>query len=158
MDDVTRFTLAAEHVVRALNAGGATAEVSAAFSDDVQLLRYGWGQAADRVVEQLQGREALATWLARSPATARFRLAGDAIPTRPGEAVQRYGVEMDGFVNGGRWLLRLDQEGLVCHWEHRPGDLDPDIQDQTWRARVEEALRSDPSLRPLESDRERGDP
>ncbi|MEY3014866.1 MAG: hypothetical protein RIT45_3601 [Pseudomonadota bacterium] len=155
MDELTRFTIAADRMVAALNAGGATPETAAAFGDEVELLRYGWGQASDHVVEHLHGREALSKWLARSPATARFERRGDAIPLGDGSARQHYGLEMDGFRNGGRWRIRLDADGRVCWWEHRPGDLDPDIQTPEWRARVEHALDVDPTLRPIETD---GDP
>lgn len=148
MDEVVRATLAVDRVVAALNAGGATPESNSAFSDDVELVRYGWGQSSDQIAEQRHGRAELQAWMARTPATARFTRVGDAIPQSEGVAIARYALEMDGFKNGGRWRFRLSDDGRVQWWEHRPGDLDPDIQDAEWRTKVEIALATDPSLRP----------
>ncbi len=133
--------LAVERLVRALDAYGAAPLVAKAVADGAELRRYGWGAEQDRIAEQLRGRESIGDWMARSPADTRFSVIGAPILAgQPARWHARYRMEVAGFIGGGTWRLELDDDGLVTSWEHRPDDLDPDIQVDAWRGYVEASI------------------
>lgn len=133
--------LAVERLVRALDAFGAAPLVARAVAEDAELRRYGWGAEQDRIAEQLRGREAIGAWMARSPSETRFSTVGAPIlGGQPARWHARYRMEVAGFIGGGSWRLDLDDDGLVTAWEHRPDDLDPDIQVDSWRGYVEASI------------------
>ena len=133
--------LAVERLVQALNGCGAAPLVAKAIADEAELRRYGWGDEQDRIAEQLRGRDAIGAWMARCPSDTRFAMIG--VPMHGGNLARwhaRYRMEVAGFIGGGLWRLDLDDDGLITALEHRPDDLDPDIQVDDWRGFVEASI------------------
>jgi hypothetical protein len=120
-----------------------------AFVDDAVIERMGWGPERGVIVETIAGRAAIATWLARTPAGSRFWTVGDVVADSADGASMRYGVEVDGFVGGGRWHVRALHGGRVAALAHRPNDLDDTIQDEVWAPRVREAIAAQAKVEAL---------
>jgi hypothetical protein len=102
----------------------------AAVSDDIALDRHAPGErGVAPLVESLTGIAAVAQWLARTPPTVRFGLAGDVSPAPAGSGggaadadrwAIEYAYDAGDFHNGGIWIARLAPDGRIAHLSHHP--------------------------------------
>lgn len=129
---------AVEQWLRAMNADDVRARgehLEAAIHPDAIVLRYGFDETRDDVIERLEGAEQIAAWLARSPAGTRFVLVGwDEAGSR-----LRYQVQVGGYLGAGTQAVTFDGQGRITSVRHRPDDLDRAQVDALARGVVAEA-------------------
>ncbi len=103
------------------------AHLAAAVTEDVRVERHAPAPRASgspgAVVEVLEGRAAVAAWLAKSPAGLTFGLVGEVVD-EAGVLVAGYWYEVDGFTNGGRWRAST-RDGRIATLAHQPFALAP---------------------------------
>lgn len=100
--------------------------VAASCAPTVTIARCGWDADAGTVVQLLQGREAVAGWLALTAAVVRFSIDWPSLGRSGprGDWQIRYTVSApDGFRGGGTWTLALDEAGLLLRLRHQPDGL-----------------------------------
>ncbi len=120
--------LALEAWLEALASRGEAEAVAAAVEDRARVERAsGLGPSAGRVVEVIDGAENIGRWLALTPPSLRFSLAGRASPTGGGDGEDiwqiAYTVTSDDFHNSGMWYLRLGGDGRIATLRHVPRPL-----------------------------------
>lgn len=112
--------------IAAIHQPGEPAHLAAAVVDDVRVERHAPAPRADEapgpVVEVIEGRAAVAAWLARSPAGLTFGLEG-VVADEAGVLVARYWYEVDGFTNGGRWRA-WTRDDRITRLAHQPFALE----------------------------------
>jgi hypothetical protein len=120
------FEIAFERWVAALNRYGDPAATAAAVSDDVEILRHGFGPERGQVVERIQGVAAVVRWLALTRDICRFELVTCREAREPdGETTARYRIIAEEFVGGGQWIATLAWDGRIHRLQHMPDELDP---------------------------------
>jgi len=104
----------------ALHALGEPAFVEAAFTHDAVVVRHDWNGDRDPL-EVFEGQAKIGSWLARSPRGVRFT---HDPPEREGSSHRvSYTVSLQDFVNRGRWIVLLGEDGRIARLEHRPDPL-----------------------------------
>jgi hypothetical protein len=115
-----------ERWVVALNRYGDLSATTAAVSDDVEVLRHGFGPERGLVVERIQGIDAVVRWLALTRDICRFELVSSTgAASADGEVTARYRITAEEFVGGGEWRAQLAPDGRIRRLQHLPDDLDP---------------------------------
>lgn len=116
--------------VAALNSPDGRAErVARIFADAAVIRRYGVWDMAGQLAETLTGRDAIVAWLDRTPThvTVTFTLAGDPEPATDHDDPDALSVPFtygfEEFLNGGRWIVALNDEGQLRWLEHHPREL-----------------------------------
>lgn len=91
--------------------------------------RHGWGPRIDTVIEEIEGLDAVRTWVSATNPRAvfhveRFQAEADGRTFRA-----RYRLEILNFLNRGWWRFRLDDAGRIAEVWHRADDLlDPALK------------------------------
>jgi hypothetical protein len=115
------WTAAFQRFVDALNQPRDAEVLAAAVAPDVRIDRHGPGQrGAAPVVERFTGIAEVARWLARTPAVARFSLAGMPSPDAESAWMVEYAIDAGEFHNGGIWVARLAGDGRIAFLSHHP--------------------------------------
>ncbi len=118
---------AVERLVAAYHSRGDADAVARAFHEQALIDRFGVYDNSGQLEETLEGREAIMTWLARTPDTVVFSRGGDVQPSADAGfswwVRYHYAVPSIDFENGGEWRFDIDDSGLVTRLEHRPDDL-----------------------------------
>ena len=104
----------------ALNAREDRALVMAAVTPNASIWRY----VGDERRQEVVGHEAIAAWLAQSPAGVCFSARGPVTAGADGTWCQPYAIEVDDFYNQGLWVLEVADDGRIQRLEHRPQPLD----------------------------------
>ncbi len=82
-------------------------------------------------LETFEGATSVCDWASRSPAGSRFTIES----MREGSA--QYTIEVAGFIGGGTWMIRLDDNERLLHITHQPDDLAAHRQtDDEWRRAI----------------------
>lgn len=104
----------------ALNAREDRALVMAAVTPNATI----WPYADDTRRQEFEGHEAIAAWLAQSPAGVRFSPRGPVTEGADGTWCQPYAIQVEDFHNQGLWVLEVAGDGRIQRLEHRPQPLD----------------------------------
>jgi hypothetical protein len=108
-------------LAEALNHGRDHERLAAAVHDDIRIDRYQPGaRAVAALAETFTGSSEVARWFARTPAVARFTLAGAPWPETDGTWAVEYAIDADDFHNGGIWVARQAEDGRIEWLSHHP--------------------------------------
>lgn len=125
--DQTALEAALARWLRALASRGAPEAVDEAVEPEVCVERVSaMGPHTGEVVEVFAGAANVGRWLALTPPTLAFRLAGPPLPSVAGGVAGwqvGYLVSGEDFENGGLWLLRLGPSGRIAWLMHAPRPL-----------------------------------
>lgn len=118
--------LALERWLAALHGRGERSSIEAALTPEACIERHApapratLGQATEPA-ERIEGHEAIARWLARTPVEATFTLAEP--PRQEADwVVVAYAISAGDFHNGGLWRVRLEGE-RIAHLAHYPSAI-----------------------------------
>jgi len=118
---IETWTAAFQRFADALNQARDAAVLAAAVSDDVRITRHKPGErGAAPAAESFAGLTEVARWFARTPASARFTLAGAPWPDADGAWGVEYAIDAGDFHNGGVWIARLAGDGRIAALSHHP--------------------------------------
>ncbi len=126
----------------ALNARGTPELVQKAASDQVVVDRFGFGAQRGELRQRIVGIEAVCTWMALTPEGTVFSLSSDVAPVDDHWHVD-YKLEILDFKGGGKWVLKLDSQGLITFLAHRPGEIDDGADE--WEGDWTQWLKDNPA-------------
>jgi hypothetical protein len=156
---LSRYETAIRRWVDALNEGGARVRVETAVHPEVRVARFGFGENAGVLMEEILGVEGVSAWFGLTPKELTFEIASEVelesrVPSEisraeegaDGESIAqvRYRVFTEGFSNGGTWRFTLSDDDLITSLEHHPDDLAGEIYEEASKGNDRNEQHDDP--------------